>query len=54
MLIVPDPVIGEPVIVNAVPVSVNATDVTVPPPPLLPFEAVVIRPVASTVIVAFV
>ena len=27
---VPDPVTGEPVIVKAVPVSVNATDVTVP------------------------
>ena len=29
ILIVPDPVIGEPVIVNALPVSVNAIDVTV-------------------------
>ena len=41
ILKVPEVVTGEPVIVNAVPVSVNPTDVTVPDPPPLPDVSIV-------------
>ena len=49
MLRVPDPVIGEPVTVKALPLSVNATDVTEPEPLLLKvFQSVAVKtPVAD-------
>ena len=52
MLIVPEVVTGDPVIVKAEPVSVNPTDVTVPDPPPPP-PVVIIAVFPETVNVPF-